>query len=136
MARRFRPSRLWPSSPAWLPRPAVLALALGLALSIMGAIAGGGPALGQNGPDDGDGDGDGQPTCIEHRGEARYRGYGYQHVVIIDNGCDQDARCEVATDVTPESQNVDVPAGETKEIITRNGSPSRAFEPRVSCSLQ
>jgi len=113
-----------------------MALALGLALSVVGALTGGGSALGQNGPDDGDGDGDGQPTCIEHRGEARYRGYGYQHIVIINNGCDQDARCEVATDVTPESANVHVPAGETKEIITRNGSPSRAFEPRVSCSLQ
>lgn len=111
-----------------------MAWALGLAVFAMGAIAGGGSALGQNGPDDGDGDG--QPTCIEHRGEARYRGFGYQHVVIIDNGCDQDARCEVATNVTPESQNVDVPAGETKEIITRNGSPARAFEPRVSCTLQ
>lgn len=113
-------------------RPTLVLAPILAVIASIAVAAGGSPAQGQGG----EGDGDGRPTCIEFRGEARYRGYGYHHIVIVENGCDRAARCDVATDVTPESQSVDVPAGQSSETITRTGSPSRAFEPRVSCTLR
>jgi hypothetical protein len=76
------------------------------------------------------------PECIDYRGEARYRGLGYVHVVVIESSCRQTARCRVSTNVDPEVHEVDVPAGETEEVITRSGSPARAFTPNVSCTLR
>lgn len=76
------------------------------------------------------------PECIQYRGEARYGAYGYNHFVIIRNGCDRDARCDVSTDVSPDRHRVTVPAGETKEVTTFIGSPAREFTPQVACTLQ
>jgi len=75
------------------------------------------------------------PACIDYRGESRYQGAGYAHVVIVRNGCDRDARCEVWTDVTPEKQRLDVPSGQEREVVTRIGSPAYAFTPHASCEL-
>lgn len=76
------------------------------------------------------------PDCIQYEGKAHYGAYGYNHFVIIRNGCTRDARCEVSTDVSPETQRVTVPKGETKEVSTFVGSPAREFTPKVTCTLQ
>ncbi len=75
------------------------------------------------------------PECVEVRGEARYQGLGYAHVVIVDNGCERRARCEVWTDVTPERLGVTVQAGHEREVVTRQGSPAYEFRPSARCEL-
>jgi hypothetical protein len=79
---------------------------------------------------------DGTPDCIEYRGEARYGAYGYNHFVIIRNGCDRDAKCTVTTDVNDDTHRVTVPKGQTKEVTTFIGSPASDFKPHVTCTLQ
>jgi hypothetical protein len=76
------------------------------------------------------------PACIHHRAESRYVPYGYNHVVVIENGCSKPAACVVSTDVVPQPQNVDVPAGKTAEVLTFMGSPQQSFTPRVRCTLR
>lgn len=76
------------------------------------------------------------PSCVNVRSEARWGASAYNHVVIVQNTCDEDARCQVATNVTPTPTQVDVPAGETVETVTFLGSPAREFTPRVRCELQ
>ncbi len=107
-------------------RPRHLGLALLVALPV---LAGGRPGAADDEPG-------ANPECIEYRGEARYRGYGYDHVVIIESSCRETARCRVSTDVDPDEQSVEVPGGETAEVVTRRGSPARAFTPNVSCTLR
>lgn len=101
---------------------------LGAGLGLAGLLVLAAPAVAQ--------DGDRVPPCIDVSGEARYRGAGYHHVVIVENGCDQRARCEVWTDVTPEKQPVTVGAGERREVVTRIGSPAYRFTPHASCELE
>ena len=72
-------------------------------------------------------------ACVQHVGEVRYSGYGYDHIVVLDNRCDYRARCQVSTNVNPQVQVVEVPRGETREVVTFRGSPSREFTPNVSC---
>ena len=76
------------------------------------------------------------PACIHVRSESRYVPYGYNHIVAIENGCSKPAACTVATDVVPQPQNVDVPAGKTAEVITFMGSPQQSFTPKVRCTLK
>lgn len=76
------------------------------------------------------------PACVHYRTESRYVPYGYNHVVIIENGCSKAAACTVATDVVPQAQSVDVPAGKTAEVTTFMGSPQQSFVPKVRCSLR
>jgi hypothetical protein len=77
--------------------------------------------------------GDPQPNCIAVWGEARYRPYGFDHVVHIASACTVDVRCLVSTDVDPEPIRVTVAAWTHIELATRLGSPSREFTPVVSC---
>lgn len=87
------------------------------------------------------GEGDGRrpapkqpPTeCVQVRAEARYSGYGYDHLVHLHNGCKKPQRCEVSTDVNPSAQVVTVPVGESTTVVTFRSSPARAFEPKVDC---
>ncbi|MEM9072044.1 MAG: hypothetical protein AAGE52_26295 [Myxococcota bacterium] len=73
------------------------------------------------------------PECAEVRTEAPYQAFGYTHIVVVRNGCEDTLRCQVATNVDPEWQTLTVPEGETGRVATRRGSPSREFEPRVRC---
>lgn len=73
------------------------------------------------------------PECMQVSHEARYRGYGYDHVVILENSCDRVQRCEVHTDVNPKVVEVVVPGKARKEVVTFRGSPSREFTPQASC---
>jgi hypothetical protein len=74
-------------------------------------------------------------TCVEVHAEARYRNYGYDHLVTVRNGCDRKAVCDVSTNVNPEPVRIEVPAGSAVEVLTFRGSPSREFTPRATCHL-
>ena len=75
------------------------------------------------------------PTCIRFWPEARYRNYGYDHVVHLESECQTQAVCEVSTDVNPTEISVRLPAGEHVEVLTMRGSPAREFRSRVTCRL-
>lgn len=75
------------------------------------------------------------PPCVEVSSEARYRGYGYDHIVRIANGCERAATCDVSTDVNPTPERTTIPSKEQVEILTFRGSPAREFVPRVECKL-
>ncbi len=76
------------------------------------------------------------PPCIDVKAQARQNGIAFDHVVTIANGCDRDASCQVTTDLNPELIAVEVPAGETRDVITFRSSPSHEFHARVRCELE
>ena len=82
-----------------------------------------------------DGGASGLPACIGVTTEARYVPYGYNHVVILRNGCSKAATCSVATDVNPQASTVDVAAGTTVEVLTFTASPAQTFSAHVTCKL-
>lgn len=72
--------------------------------------------------------------CVKVRVEARFRGLGYNHVVILKNTCEAAQECSVSTDVDPdEKHRVTVPGGEVREVVTRIGSPASKFKANVDC---
>ncbi len=75
------------------------------------------------------------PACIEVRGEARYGAQGYDHHVLVRNGCDREARCSVTTDVNPQPAPLTVAPGATGHVVMWRGSPARVFAPRADCTL-
>ncbi len=76
------------------------------------------------------------PACVSVKSESRYVPYGYNHVVIVTNGCSKPTTCTVSTDVNPSPSTVDVAAGKSTEVLTWSGSPSQVFTPRVGCVLR
>lgn len=72
--------------------------------------------------------------CVTVRAEARYRNYGYDHLVHLKSTCPEATICEVSTDVQPKVHRVTLAPGASATVITMVGSPARAFTPRVSCS--
>lgn len=76
-----------------------------------------------------------RPECLDFWAEARYRNYGYDHIVHIANRCAAPAICDVSTNVNPNVQRVMVPPKEEVEVLTFRGSPSREFIPAVECRL-
>jgi hypothetical protein len=81
-------------------------------------------------------DGDPAAACIKVRPEARYRGYGYNHIVHVADVCAAAAECDVSTDVNPQPTHVSVPPKGEVEVNTFMGSPARVFTPKVDCVLQ
>jgi hypothetical protein len=75
------------------------------------------------------------PKCLEVHPSARYSGYGYDHVVEIDNTCDRAMSCTVKTDVGSDATTVKVPAKEKKSVTTFRGSPAREFKADVRCKV-
>jgi len=75
------------------------------------------------------------PACVSVSTQARYVPYGYNHVVILKNGCSKSATCSVATDVNPQATSVDVPSISTLEVLTFTASPAQTFIARVGCTL-
>ncbi len=101
----------------------VTALGLGSVCATRDAVAadaGAGPSL---------------PACVQVTTDSRYVPYGYNHVVVLRNGCSRTAVCRVATDVNPEPQSVTVPASTALEVTTFMGSPSATFVAHVTCKL-
>jgi hypothetical protein len=76
------------------------------------------------------------PACIKSRGEVRARVIGYDHIVVIENGCDKRAACVISTDVAPEPIDATVEPKQKVELTTFRGSPASAFKPKVECKLQ
>jgi hypothetical protein len=72
-------------------------------------------------------------SCVGVSSQALYRNYGYDHVVHLVNRCNDDAVCEVSTDVNPEPSHATVPAKGEVDVLTFRGSPARTFTPRVKC---
>ncbi len=75
------------------------------------------------------------PACISVGTESRYVPYGYNHIVLLKNGCSKAATCTVSTDVNPQASSVDVAAASSVEVLTFTGSPARTFRARVTCKL-
>jgi len=75
------------------------------------------------------------PACIHWVTEARYRPYGYDHIVHIQNACSHAASCAVTTDVNPGPTHATVPANTAVEVVTWVGSASSEFTATVSCTL-
>jgi hypothetical protein len=73
--------------------------------------------------------------CVRFWAEARYRPYGYDHIVHLVNVCKLEARCLVSTDVDPEPMRVIAPPEEHIEVTTRRGSPASQFMAAVVCRL-
>jgi hypothetical protein len=106
-----------------------------VAAFVVGALVAAGAAFAPHLHAHGDGGGS-HPDCIEHRAVARYQGTGYTHVVVVQSRCERTASCEVATDVDPSPRHdLSVGAGETREVITRVGSPAYGFTEIVDCEL-
>jgi len=75
------------------------------------------------------------PACISVATEARYVPYGYNHIVLLKNGCSKAATCSVSTDVNPQAMSVDVAARTSVEVLTFTASPAQTFQARVTCKL-
>jgi hypothetical protein len=75
------------------------------------------------------------PKCVHVRSEARFSGFGYDHLVEVENGCEKPASCSVSTDVNPQPQPVQLNVGEKQSVVTFRGSPASTFKPDVTCKL-
>jgi hypothetical protein len=75
------------------------------------------------------------PDCVDVWGEARYRNYGYDHIVHLANRCSEAVECDVWTDVNPNRTRVAVSAGARAEVLTFRGSPSREFTANAECGM-
>jgi hypothetical protein len=72
-------------------------------------------------------------ACIAVWPEARYGAVGWNHIVHIQNRCDQAFTCDVSTDVNPQPQRVIVGPHQELEVVTFLDSPWRVFTPNVQC---
>jgi hypothetical protein len=79
---------------------------------------------------------DQQARCVIVRTEARYRAYGYDHLVHLKNGCEKAVVCTVSTNVNPKELKASLEAGASTTVITFKGSPARTFQANVSCRFQ
>ena len=77
-----------------------------------------------------------QASCVHWSAEARYRPYGYDHVVHLYNDCPRPAECTIATNVHPQLIYAEAAPGAETEVVTWVGSPAREFEASVSCALR
>lgn len=73
------------------------------------------------------------PSCLDWSKAAPYRGYGYNHVVSLTNGCEHALSCRVSTSATPTAVRVDLDPNDQRAVTTRVGSPARAFDVRLTC---
>ncbi|MDB4976910.1 MAG: hypothetical protein JWN48_5251 [Myxococcaceae bacterium] len=75
--------------------------------------------------------------CAVAKASARYVGYGYTHVISAVNGCSRAVECTLWTDVDPEPRTtVNLGPGDTTEVVTRRGSPSREVTAFKQCSFR
>jgi hypothetical protein len=74
--------------------------------------------------------------CVSVTHEARYRNYGYDHIVHLANTCGAGVTCKVSTDVNPEPTTVSLKKGDKQSVVTFTGSPAREFKPQTECKLE
>lgn len=72
--------------------------------------------------------------CVTVTNEVRYRNYGYDHIVHLDNACDVPVECTVTTDSNPNGVVAEVPPETAIELLLFRGSPARTFTSRVDCA--
>jgi hypothetical protein len=71
------------------------------------------------------------------RGQPWNAGFGYNHVVYVENHCEAVVHCSVATTVDPSPRyDLVVPPGEERSVATRSGSPASAFRAIYTCELR
>jgi hypothetical protein len=75
------------------------------------------------------------PACIRVATESRWVPYGYNHVVILENGCSKAATCKISTDVNPQVLTAEIEPTKTVEVTTIMASPASQFVAKVTCSL-
>jgi hypothetical protein len=102
------------------------ALVLAATLQRVGSARADAPSTGETGG--------GLPKCVEVAAQASNRGYGFDHVVEIKNGCDKPASCVISTAVSDPVART-VAAGQTERVLLQRGSPSPTFSPDVTCKL-
>jgi hypothetical protein len=73
-------------------------------------------------------------TCVAVSAEVRYGSPGYNHFVVLDNGCPHAVACVVSTDVAPEPIAVTVEPKTRAEVLTFRSSPASVFQPKVECT--
>lgn len=74
--------------------------------------------------------------CASVTASVRNQGYGFAHVVTLVNHCSRAVSCEVWTDVDPSPHyTLTAKPGQSAEVITRAGSPSRVVQAGKSCRL-
>jgi hypothetical protein len=76
------------------------------------------------------------PACITWWTEARYRPFGYDHIVHLKSACTRPADCTISTNVNPEVKRVLVPVAASVEVYTFLMSPAREFTAYVECKLR
>ena len=77
----------------------------------------------------------GLPACIRVATQSRWVPYGYNHIVIIEDGCSKAATCTVSTDINPQPQTAEIPSGQTVEVVTFMGANAMSFVAKVTCTL-
>jgi hypothetical protein len=76
------------------------------------------------------------PACVRWWQQTVAVGYGYNHVVGIENTCDKPVACAVSTDVAPDPIKATVAPKEKTELVTYRGSPASTFKAKVECTTQ
>ena len=72
--------------------------------------------------------------CASVTASARFKGYGYTHVVTLTNSCQRAVSCEVWTDADPTPHvTLQAKPGKSAEVITRNGSPASEVRAEKVC---
>lgn len=72
-------------------------------------------------------------SCVSSWNEARYRNFGYDHIVHLQNGCEREIECAVITDSNPTPVVVMVPGMGILEVLMFRGSPARIFRSEIEC---
>jgi hypothetical protein len=119
------------------PRRSSLALLASLATVILLSVGARAEKRGAPGEDDSKGAEEEKKkdaSCVKVTTQSRYVS-GYDHLVHLDNQCDESATCEVSTNVNPKVQTVTVAAGKKATVLTFRGSPAYEFEAQVECKL-
>jgi hypothetical protein len=72
--------------------------------------------------------------CASVTASARFQGYGYSHIVTLNNTCQRAVSCEVWTDVDPTPHHVlEAKPGKTAEVAVRSGSPASEVRAAKLC---
>lgn len=109
----------------WIRALSTGALVVGAALTITGGQPMRGAAQSDNVA----------PRCATVTAQASWRGYGYSHIVTLNNQCDRALVCQVATNVDPSPRHrLEAEPGESASVVTRGGSPGREVQARYSCA--
>jgi hypothetical protein len=74
-------------------------------------------------------------VCIKWWPEVVAAMPGYNHIVVIQNLCEQHASCSVSTDVAPDPIPASLGGKQRTELVTFRGSPSRVFKAKVDCKM-